>query len=199
MNSQVDQLALQFEKLKQQIAGLKLNSQQWFANSDIFRSSGFATQSEEINDYLAELQATIQKLNVSTDQQHVSYLSERVMQQFACLKGLAQSSEINVKNSQYNKNKRRHINKHLSQVKHIASQASQSSQELYSELSKLQEYERRLLDMVSQSQQQLSSYQGANNRASLQQQVLTNQQRLGRCRQALSKVEESIQKLDDNN
>ena len=38
-----------------------------------------------------------------------------------------------------------------------------------------------------------------SRRQEYQQDVLTYQQRLGRCRQALSKVEEQIQQLDDNN
>lgn len=195
MNTLIAQLNLQSEKLKEQINGLNLNSRQWFANSDIFRSSGFATHSEDINDYLVELTATINKLAKMTDEQHITYLSERITQQFTCIKGLVKSNEINLKNSQYSKDRIRNFNK----VKQFTVKASQSSQELYTELSKLQEFERRLLDKVNQSQQQLSMYKGNANRMTLQQDVLTNQQRLGRCRQALSKIEESIQKLDNNN
>jgi primosomal replication protein N'' len=195
LNTLITQLTLQSEKLKEQIKGLKLNSQQWFANSDIFRSSGFATRSEDISDYLLELTATINKLAKVTDEQHIAYLSERITQQFSCLKGLVKSNEINLKNSQYSRDRIRN----LSKIKKFTVKASQSSQELYAELSKLQEFERRLLDKVSESQQQLSMYKGNANRMALQQDVLTNQQRLGRCRQALSKIEESIQKLDNNN
>lgn len=195
MNSLINQLTLQFEKLEYEIKGLKLSSKQWFANSDIFRSSGFATRSEDIDDYLSELKSTINQLSTVTSEQHISYLSERVTQQFTCLKRLLKSNDINTKNTQYSKDRI----KNLSKAKRFAVQASQSSQELYAELSKLQEFERRLLDKVTLSQQALNMYQGQSNRPALQQEVLTNQQRLGRCRQALSKVEESIQKLDNNN
>jgi len=195
MNLLINQLTVQFEKLEYEVKGLKLSSRQWFANSDIFRSSGFATRSEDIDDYLLELSATIKKLATVTNEQHIGYLSERVTQQFSCLKRLLKSNDINTRNTQYTKDKIRN----LSKAKRFAVQASQSSQELYAELSKLQEFERRLLDKVNLSQQELNMYKGQSNRPALQQEVLTNQQRLGRCRQALSKIEESIQKLDNNN
>ncbi|MBU2917581.1 primosomal replication protein [Psychrosphaera sp. F3M07] len=195
MNALINQLNTQFQMLEQSIKGLKLSSKQWFANSEIFRSSGFATHSDDIDDYLIELKTTIDKLASVNNEQHVSYLSERVTQQFSCLKRFVKSNDINVRNNQYSKDRIRNLNK----TKQFTLQASQSSQELYAELSKLQEFERRLLDKVNLSQQQLTMYKGMSNRPALQQEVLTNQQRLGRCRQALSKVEESIQKLDNNN
>lgn len=195
MNALINQLNTQFQMLEQSIKGLKLSSKQWFANSEIFRSSGFSTHSDDIDDYLIELKTTIDKLASVNNEQHVSYLSERVTQQFSCLKRFVKSNDINVRNNQYSKDRIRNLNK----TKQFTLQASQSSQELYAELSKLQEFERRLLDKVNLSQQQLTMYKGMSNRPVLQQEVLTNQQRLGRCRQALSKVEESIQKLDNNN
>ncbi|MDU0114168.1 primosomal replication protein PriC [Psychrosphaera aquimarina] len=195
MNALINQLNTQFQMLEQSIKGLKLSSKQWFANSEIFRSSGFSTHSDDIDDYLIELKTTIDKLASVNNEQHVSYLSERVTQQFSCLKRFVKSNDINVRNNQYSKDRIRNLNK----TKQFTLQASQSSQELYAELSKLQEFERRLLDKVNLSQQQLTMYKGMSNRPALQQEVLTNQQRLGRCRQALSKVEESIQKLDNNN
>jgi primosomal replication protein N'' len=195
MDTLINQLTVQFEKLEYEVKGLKLSSKQWFANSDIFRSSGFSTRSDDIDDYLLELNSTIKKLASVTNEEHIGYLSERITQQFSCLKRLLKSNDINIKNTQYTKDRIRNISK----AKKFAVKTSQSSQELYAELSKLQEYERRLLDMVNLSQQQLSMYKGQSNRPALQQEVLTNQQRLGRCRQALSKVEETIQKLDNNN
>lgn len=195
MNALINQLNTQFQMLEQSIKGLKLSSKQWFANSEIFRSSGFSTHSDDIDDYLIELKTTIDKLASVNNEQHVSYLSERVTQQFSCLKRFVKSNDINLRNNQYSKDRIRNLNK----TKQFTLQASQSSQELYAELSKLQEFERRLLDKVNLSQQQLTMYKGMSNRPALQQEVLTNQQRLGRCRQALSKVEESIQKLDNNN
>jgi primosomal replication protein N'' len=195
MDTLINQLTVQFEKLEYEVKGLKLSSKQWFANSDIFRSSGFSTRSDDIDDYLLELNSTNKKLASVTNEEHIGYLSERITQQFSCLKRLLKSNDINIKNTQYTKDRIRNISK----AKKFAVKTSQSSQELYAELSKLQEYERRLLDMVNLSQQQLSMYKGQSNRPALQQEVLTNQQRLGRCRQALSKVEETIQKLDNNN
>lgn len=185
----------QFQQLEYKVNSASIEQQKWFNKSDLFNSSCFYSQSDETRDYLSELKDNIVKLSQITDTAYLEFLTERVTQQFACLKNLLNAQSVNNKAKHY----RRSNTQRLAQVKKLTTTVNQSSQDLYSELSKLQEFERRLLDMVSEKQQQLSAYSGSKLRNDYQQQVLVTQQRLGRCRQAISKVEEQIQKLDDKN
>ena len=184
---------LQFQQIEDRINHANIDQQKWFNRSDLFNSSCFYSQSDEVGEYLSELKDNINKLIKVHDTEYVEFISERVTQQFSCLKNLVNSQSVNRKAKDY----RRSHNQRLAQVKKLTKTVNQSSQDLYSELSKLQEFERRLLDMVAEKQHQLSTYSGAKLRNDYQQQVLVTQQRLGRCRQAISKVEEQIQKLDD--
>lgn len=189
----VRNLQQQYALLFQTFEELKINQENWFNHSDFFHSDAFKTKSNELADYFSELNADIQKLEKISEPSYVEFLAEKITQEFACLKALLNARNLDAKNKAYNKQKRSQVQK----VKQFAKKITKSSQSLYQELSKLQEYERRLLDMVTERQQQLNQYQGEKHRSEYQQQVLTYQQRLGRCRQAISKVEEQIQQLDE--
>lgn len=189
------QLKQQFEQLKQRLTSLAIKPESWFGKQDLFNSSAFHTKSDEVADYLVELEGNINKILNIKEPVLVQHLSELVPQQFAALNRLIAAQEVN----QHNKNYQRQFKQHLKVVKQLNQRASQNSQSLYQELSKLKEYERRLFEMVEEKQQALNKYSGQKLRAELQQQVLQTQQRLGRCRQAVSKVEEKIQQLDSRN
>lgn len=191
--SNVHSLEAQFQVLVTQFEQLKLNQENWFNHSDFFNSTAFYTKSDELSDYFNELKSDIDKLSRITDTTHIEFLADKITQEFACFKALLNAKYLDAKNSAY---KKQQFSK-LQKVKQFTKTITQSSQSLYQELSKLQEYERRLLDMVTERQQQLNQYQGQKHKAEYQQQVLTYQQRLGRCRQAISKVEEQIQQLDE--
>lgn len=184
-------LQSQLAILEHEVKQSKLTQQNWFRSSDIFNSSSFHTQSDEVIDYLKELKNNINRLATVKEQSHADYLSEKITNQFNCFKNLLNSSKLN---SKYAAHRGKHI-KLEQRVKKIAQQATQTSQSLYEELSQLHEYERRLLDMVADKQTMLNQYSGSE-KSHLQQQVLLTQQRLGRCRQAITGVEDKIQKLD---
>lgn len=188
---QIEQLRAKLAELTAQLQHQKLMQQNWFSASDVFNSSSFYTKSEELDDYLTEIQNNITRLESVTEQSHAEYLTERIAAQFSCFKNFTNSSYLSTKYSNQNK---KHFSK-VNRVKQMAARVTQSAQTLYQELSKLQEYERRLLDMVAEKQAQLQ-HANASNRSELQNAVLLTQQRLGRCRQALSGVEEQIQALD---
>ncbi len=195
MVSDTRTLLQQLQQLESALQASAIDDENWFNRSDVFVSSAFHTQSNELSDYISEIQENISKLTKLNETEYVEYLADRVTQQFACLKSLLNSVTVQSKDKKY---KQIHRAK-KQQAKQFANKVTQSSQTLYAELSQLQEYERRLLDMVAEKQQRLNQYQGANLKQQYQQDVLICQQRLGRCRQALSKVEEQIQKLDERN
>lgn len=191
--AQVQTLQAQFQALKTQLDHVSILPEQWFSRNDLFHSSSFYTRSDELRDYINELAKNVEKVATIQDPDMLIHVTERIATQFACFRGLLNSIELNTKNKTYNRTHRKRLDK----VKQFAKQAAKSSQSLYKELSELQEFERRLVEMVAEKQATLSRYQGQAQRQSLQEQVLVTQQRLGRCRKAISQVEEQIQKLDD--
>lgn len=195
MQNNNQQLHAQLEQLESALESSSIDDENWFNRSDVFVSSAFYTKSNELTDYIQELRANIVKLSQLNDQAYLEFLADKVTQQFACLKSLLNAASVQTKDKQYRSKQQSKVQ----QAKQFTKRISQSSQELYAELSKLQEFERRLLEMVAERQQTLHQYKGSANKKVLQQDVLNYQQRLGRCRQALSKVEEQIQKLDDKN
>ena len=195
MNPVITQLENQFAELYNNLSRVKIKPEQWFKRSDLFHSSGFKTRSDDIQDYLNELKANINKLASLTDIERTEFMADMVKTQFACLKNLLNSTALNTKAQRYDKDNARRI--HL--IKQLTKRVSKDSQQLYSELSELKEFERRLEEMVADKQLQLNSYSGQKLRQEYQQQVLLTQQRLGRCRKAISDVEEQIQRLDSKN
>lgn len=195
-NSSVQELKNKVDELKHQLSAVLQGQQQWFKASDVFNSSHFYTKSDELKDYIKELENNVNRLATVNDTTHAEYLTERISVQFTCLKNFYNSSYLSKKYSSQNKQLFSKVNR----VKQMAAKATQSSQELYQELSKLQEYERRLLDMVTEKQSMLNQAQQGRisntQKTELQNQVLVTQQRLGRCRKAISGVEEQIQRLD---
>ena len=69
---------------------------------------------------------------------------------------------------------------------------AQPTQELYQKLSEHHEFERRLLEMVQVREQERTSSTLAKARV-LSQEILALHQRLGRCRQAIVKIERQIE------
>lgn len=195
VSNDTQQLLIQLQDLESALQSSPIDEENWFNRSDLFVSSAFYTKSSELSDYIQELKGNISKLDKLHEQAYLEFLADKVTQQFACLKSLLNSAPVQSKDKVYRSRQRSKVQ----QAKQFAKNANQSSQDLYSELSKLQEYERRLQEMVTERQQKLHNYQGSTNRQEYQQEVLTYQRRLGRCRQALSKVEEQIQKLDEKN
>ena len=186
-------LTLQFEALKNNINESGLNQKSWFNASEFFNAGCFACHSEELKDYLSELEQQINKLKAVSSIQYAEHLTITITEQFSCFRSLLNSFSVNEKHKSYKAKNRTRLQK----VKSLTRQVTQSSQELYQELSQLQDYERRLLEMVNNKQQTLNQYSGQKHKNEYQQQVLLTQQRLGRCRQAISKVEEQIQRLDN--
>ena len=72
----------------------------------------------------------------------------------------------------------------------MAKKIMTSSHELYKKLSEYHEFERRLVAMLNEKNLQINK---TNNTQQHTQDILTLHQRLGRCRQAISKVEREIE------
>jgi primosomal replication protein N'' len=170
---QLDQLKRQAEKIDlQKVAG---KPQNWFD------SALFSSRSPSLTDYVMEAQRNLQHLQKhSLSAAAKMRLVQRLSEQTAALMQAFRNVDV----------RRKRANK-AAKVTAIVQQISTNSQQLYQQLSDIQEFERRLLDMIT-----LASREHA---ADAVPRTLALHARLGRCRKALSEVERQIQDLERRN
>lgn len=173
LSHQLQQLRQQAERIDQRkSSGKPLN---WFD------SSLFSCRSPHLTDYVAEAQRNLQHLQTgnlaaSGKQRLVQRLSD---QTFALTRAF---SNVDIRQKKTAK---------TAQIKTVVQQISVSSQQLYQQLSDIQEFERRLLDMINLASRDSS--------ADAVQRTLALHARLGRCRRALSDIERQIVDLEQRN
>ncbi|WP_397471626.1 primosomal replication protein PriC [Rheinheimera sp.] len=143
-----------------------------------FDSTLFSCRSIALADYVAEAQRNLVSLrrNQLSDASRLR-LVQRLSEQTAALTQAFRNTKIRRKNGSK-----------TTKVKAVLTQISASSQQLYQQLSDIQEFERRLLDMIHLAERDTS--------ADGVQRTLALHARLGRCRKALSETERQIQDLE---
>ncbi|GAB59373.1 primosomal replication protein PriC [Rheinheimera nanhaiensis] len=169
--------------LTQQLAELKRRAQQIDRQQHSgkpqhwFDSALFSCRSAELSDYVAEAQRNLahlqqNRLTTTAQQRLVRHLSE----QTAALTRAFRNVDTRQKTTSKAK------------VKALVQRVSASSQQLYQQLSEVQQFERRLLDMIALASR--------DNSAEAVARTLALHARLGRCRRALSDLELQIQQLE---
>lgn len=169
--------------LTQQLAELKQRAQQIDRQQhsgrpqNWFDSALFSCRSAELTDYVAEAQRNLAhlqqgRLTAAAKQRLVQHLSE----QTAALTRAFRNVDTRQKPTSKTK------------VKALVQRISASSQQLYQQLSEVQQFERRLLDMIALASRDSS--------ADAVTRTLALHARLGRCRKALSDLELQIQQLE---
>ncbi|WNO61975.1 primosomal replication protein PriC [Rheinheimera sp. MMS21-TC3] len=167
-------LQQQLNQLKQQADKTDLKRpygkpQNWF-DSELF-----SCRSANLAEYVAEAQRNLKRLTTSTSLSALA--KQRLVQRL--------SEQVNALTQAF-----RNIGLHQQSFSRRATQKvveniTASSQQLYQQLSDYQGFERRLLDMISLASR--------DNSAEQVQRTLALHQRLGRCRKAISAVEQQIQ------
>lgn len=184
---------IQLKELKQMLDIVKQNSDGWFQEVDIFDTPIFKTKSPLLSDYYYELEKNIKTLFSTTNIEFAEYLSELVESQFRCLKNYLQSKVVNEKDSQYEayKKKKRYAPKISTTVKSYA--------ELSEKHGECLGFKRRLEDMLHSKEFEIKTAKSKQQEQQFINEYLQIQQRLGRCNQAIAKIEEQLQQLDENN
>lgn len=159
-------------------------------DSHLFAETLFSTNSELLVPYVVEIQKKCHELKRLLDQHKNSLSQHRLIlieqQISSVITAIEANSSINkAGNITLNANKQRNYKK-------AAQSLFQPIQSLYSKLSETIEFERRLLVMLAEKQQLLTLATPAKN-AQATNDVLIIHQRLGRCRQAISKIERQIE------
>ena len=197
LNTAITQLAGKASATDQhntQLKSHKLIKEQLF-----FSETLFVSQSDKYEDYAIEIKENIKKLSRLFETRK-DVLSQSVLEKIE----EQISSLVNALNANtFMHNEASNHARHIKEVKKMRYQKMtrsivESSQVLYQSLSEHHEFERRLLDMLNNKQHELS-LANVNNSAAISQEVLVLHQRLGRCRQAISKIERSIELQEKRN
>ncbi|MBZ9612812.1 primosomal replication protein PriC [Rheinheimera maricola] len=172
LSHQLQQLRKQAESIDlQQVSG---KPQNWFD------SALFSCRSADLSDYIGEAQRNLQhlrdeRLSLPAKQRLVQRLSEQTSALTQAFRNVDTRRKPSAK----------------ARTKAAVQQITSSSQQLYQQLSEVQQFERRLQDMISLANRE--------NSAEAVSRTLALHARLGRCRKALFDIEQQIQQLEQRN
>jgi primosomal replication protein N'' len=159
-------------------------------DKDIFSEALFATNSDRIQPYVDEVRGKtieLSRLLLNGKKELSQNRLQCIEQQISAILNAIRSNKGIHQEAQYRLtaiNTRRY--------KKAAKQLFQSSQALYQQLSEHHEFERRLLAMLNE-RELLRKNATPSKAKKLSDEVLALHQRLGRCRQAISKIERQIE------
>lgn len=159
-------------------------------DKNVFSESLFATNSDKIQPYVAEIRGKTAELSrlLSNGRKELSHSRlQGIEQQISAVINALRSNKGIHQEAQYRLNA---INSR--RYKKAAKELFQSSQALYQQLSEHHEFERRLQVML-QEREQLRQAATPSKVNKIAAEVLALHQRLGRCRQAISKIERQIE------
>jgi primosomal replication protein N'' len=159
-------------------------------DKDIFSEALFATNSDKIQPYVEEVRGKtieLSRLLLNGKKELSQNRLQCIEQQISAILNAIRSNKGIHQEAQYRLtaiNARRY--------KKAAKQLFKSSQALYQQLSEHHEFERRLLAMLNE-RELLRKSTTPSKAKKLSEEVLALHQRLGRCRQAISKIERQIE------
>ncbi|MFT4926547.1 MAG: primosomal replication protein N'' [Phenylobacterium sp.] len=168
-----------------------------FKYRDYFNNDVFNCNSTSLFDYVKELEDNFNAL-LNMSQRGTTQLNlrgERMTQQLTALIQAVRSNGVAVKEHHFQKQSN---NKRFAKYQKPAKQLMFNSHQLHQELAEHHEYERRFNEMIFERQAKMK---GANQKVAyqLQREMLALHQRLGKCRRAISVIEEKIQMAESRN
>ncbi|WP_068547860.1 primosomal replication protein PriC [Thalassotalea crassostreae] len=170
----------------------------------LFDEKLFPIASSSYNVYVSYTQkrlAHLQKLLNSNKAEVANMMFQGLEEQVMALINAIKSNDNRHHDGDYRLDRRNRLNKLKDKHKQpsaahrkAATKIILPSQQLYQKLSEYHGFERRLLDMVQEKQDNLNRCKAdSQNSKDIQQQLLALHQRLGRCRKAISEVEKQIE------
>ncbi|MGL4931201.1 MAG: primosomal replication protein PriC [Plesiomonas sp.] len=146
-----------------------------------FAQTLFKCHSPRLADCVKELATNLDQLDHAKTTAQATFLAETITAQFTALQRelstqtLRQQENVRTKPAYHHKN----------------------YGEIYAELAKHQEYERRLADMIRVKESNLNRCETLVQQRALQQEIAAYEGRLQRCKSALKKIENRIEQRDD--
>ncbi|WP_394173973.1 primosomal replication protein PriC [Thalassotalea litorea] len=161
----------------------------------LFDDRLFNRSFDNYSDYLPGIRRKLDQLQTLLDnkQQELGFsLLEQLQHQISSLITAIKANESRHQDSEYRLQRRKRLS--TKQVKKVAQTLIQPTQQLYQKLAEYQGFEKRLEQMLFDEQDKLN--RASKQDAGLQQTVLTLHQRLGRCRQAIARLESDIERQE---
>ena len=175
----------------------QLKTHRLIENNNLFSSTLFSSQSDQFSPYITEIKRKITEFSrlVATNKVALSkVLLLQIEQQVAAIANALKSNSVMHQAAKLSfdaNNKVRIKNakiKQVSKYSEITKNIMLNSHQLYQKLAEHHEFERRLMDMVSERES--ARMQSKHHEAEkLSAEVLALHQRLGRCRRAISTIE----------
>jgi primosomal replication protein N'' len=170
-------------------------------NNNLFSPTLFFSQSDRYLPYVEEIQRRLTEFRrlVSANKIELSKaLLEHLEQQISAISNALQANSTihQAAKLSFDANKKVRIKKakakQITKYRDIANKLVLSSHQLYQKLTEHHEFERRLMDMLTEKERQrLECKKHESDKLSVE--VLTLHQRLGRCRKAISIIERDIE------
>lgn len=168
-------------------------------NNNLFSPGLFVSQSDRFGPYIEEVQRKLpefSRLKHLGKNEFSTQLLQQIEQQIAAISTAlhANSTLHQAAKLSFDAHHKVKIKKSKVQNKYkdIAKKLVLSSHQLYQKLNEHHEFERRLMDMVTERESQRMKCK-AKDSAKLSTEVLALHQRLGRCRKAISTIERDIE------
>jgi primosomal replication protein N'' len=207
LSSLLEQLAIQSKQVD--LLNGKHKSHRLIENNNLFSRHLFNTESDLFAPYVSEVQKRLNEFSrlhkLSNDNINKTEFAktslQQIEQQISALMNAIQANQAMHQAAQVSfdarkkvriKQARANTSNNNDKYNKIAKTILLSSHQLYQQLSEHHEFERRLLAMINEREQQRQQSKDINT-DKLSQEVLALHQRLGRCRQAISSIERNIE------
>jgi primosomal replication protein N'' len=219
LSTLLDQLIIQSKDIDQ--LNTKHKSHWLIENNNLFSQHLFSTESDLFTPYANEIKKRLNEFsrlynssndNLSSDNTNkIAFAKsslQQVEQQISALmnamqgnKSMHQAAQVSfdAKKKVRTKQAKTTESNQNNNYNKIAKAVLLSSHQLYQKLSETHEFERRLMAMISEREQERLQSRGSINNNKLSQEVLALHQRLGRCRKAISAIERNIQTAEKSN
>lgn len=170
-------------------------------NNNLFSLTLFASQSDQFQPYIKEVQRRISEFSrlVSANKIELSkVLLQQIEQQISAISNALQSNAImhQAAKLSYDANNKVRIKnakvKQADKYSELTKNIMLNSHQLYQKLTEHHEFERRLMDMVTEREVMRSKCK-SHESEKFSNEVLALHQRLGRCRKAISTIERDIE------
>ncbi|WP_099142669.1 primosomal replication protein PriC [Xenorhabdus kozodoii] len=146
-----------------------------------FDQTLFHHHSNKLSGYMQEISHNMEQLKACVNDyriEQVKFLAERLVTQIEALKREISTQALRKKEDKFERRSQ--------------------GQDLYQRLAEHQDYERRLMAMIDDRELQLNRQTTLANQHKLQKEIATLAGRLARCRQALMRIEKSIEKQENS-
>jgi len=195
INILLEQISIQATAIDNANATLK--SHKSLQDNSLFSNTLFSTSSDKFSHYVQETKrktAELSRLLATDNNDLTTSLLEQIEQQIASLTIALKANTTLHYDGQYRLDKRKAYFKAQTlekRTKKMVKAVVQPSQSLYQKLAEHHEFERRLATMIAEREFERSKC-GDKKAQLLTQEILKLHQRLGRCRHAISVIENDI-------